>query len=88
MIGIPKFTGDKVRASFDVEDITGRIKRADVSVDGGAWHEVFPEDGIADSQHERYSLELVLSGEGEHTISVRAYDNSNNIGSISVTVRR
>jgi sugar lactone lactonase YvrE len=88
VIGIPKFTGDKVRASFDVEDTTGRIKRADVSIDGGAWHEVFPEDGIADSQHERYSLELALSGEGEHTISLRAYDNSNNIGSISVTVRR
>jgi hypothetical protein len=84
----PQITGDRIRAVFDVEDATGRVKRAEVSVDGGAWHEVFPDDGIADSQHERYSLDLTVAGAGEHTISVRAFDNSNNVGNISVTVRR
>ncbi|HXT63915.1 MAG TPA: hypothetical protein VN696_12835 [Pyrinomonadaceae bacterium] len=81
-------TGDRVRASFDVEDATGRIKRADVSIDGGSWREVFPDDGIADSQRERFSIDLPISGAGEHTISLRAYDNSNNVGSVSVIVRR
>lgn len=84
----PQITGDRVRIVFDVEDATGRIKRADVSVDGGAWHEVFPDDGIADSQRERYSLDLALPGAGEHTISVRAFDNSNNVGNVSVTIRK
>jgi len=84
----PQITGDRIRAVFDVEDATGRVKRAEVSVDGGAWHEVFPDDGIADSQRERYSLDLTVAGAGEHTISVRAFDNSNNVGNISVTVRR
>ncbi|HEV8588889.1 MAG TPA: hypothetical protein VGQ72_08430 [Pyrinomonadaceae bacterium] len=87
-VGNASVTGDRVRASFDVEDATGRIKRADVSVDGGTWREVFPEDGIADSQRERYSLELPIDGPGEHTISLRAYDNSNNVGTVSVVVRR
>lgn len=86
--GQPQFTGDRVRAVFDVEDATGRIKRADVSIDGGAWHEVFPDDGIADSPRERYSLDLAVAGAGEHTISMRAFDNSNNVGNVSVTVRR
>ena len=86
--GQPQITGDRVRAAFDVEDATGRIKRADVSVDGGAWHEVFPDDGIADSPRERYSLDLLVTGPGEHTISVRAFDNSNNVGNVSVTIRR
>lgn len=81
-------TGDRVRGVFDVEDVTGRIKRADVSVDGGTWREVFPDDGIADSPRERFSVDLRLEGPGEHTISLRAYDNSNNVGTISVTVRR
>ena len=81
-------TGDRVRASFDVEDATGRIKRADVSIDGGNWREVFPDDGIADSQRERFSIDLPISGAGEHTISLRAYDNSNNVGSVSVIVRK
>jgi len=87
-VGAPTVAGDRVRASFDVEDATGRIKRADVSVDGGAWREVFPDDGIADSQRERFSLDLPITGAGEHTISLRAYDNSNNVGSVSVIVRR
>jgi hypothetical protein len=84
----PQINGDRVRAVFDVEDATGRVKRADVSIDGGTWHEVFPEDGIADSQHERYTLDLTITGTGEHTISLRAFDNSNNVGNISVTFRR
>lgn len=87
-VGTPVVSGDRVRAAFDVEDSTGRIKRADVSVDGGAWREVFPDDGIADSQRERFSLDLPISGPGEHTISLRAYDSSNNVGTVSVIVRR
>jgi hypothetical protein len=84
----PQITGDRVHIVFDVEDATGRIKRADVSVDGSAWHEVFPDDGIADSSRERYSLDLPVTGAGEHTISVRAFDNSNNVGNASVTIRK
>lgn len=84
----PQIAGDRARAVFDVEDSTGRIKRADVSVDGGAWHEIFPDDGIADSRRERYSVNLAVTGDGEHTISLRAFDNSNNVGNISVTVRK
>jgi hypothetical protein len=88
-IAVPaQIAGDRARAVFEVEDSTGRIKRADVSVDGGPWQEVFPDDGIADSQTERYSVSLAVSGTGEHTISLRAYDNSNNVGNVSVTVRK
>jgi hypothetical protein len=84
----PQISADHIRINFDVEDATGRIKRADVSIDGGAWHEVFPDDGIADSQRERYSLDLAVAGAGEHTISLRAFDNSNNVGNLSIAVRR
>jgi hypothetical protein len=88
-VAVPaQITGDRVRAVFDIDDATGRIKRADVSIDGGAWHEIFPDDGIADGQHERYSVGLPVTGEGEHTISLRAFDNSNNVGNISLTVRK
>jgi hypothetical protein len=87
-VGQLQANGDRVRAVFDVEDVTGRIKRADVSVDGSAWREVFPDDGIADGAKERYSLDVTISGPGEHTISLRAFDNSNNLGNISVTYRR
>jgi len=87
-IGQPVVTGDRVRATLDAEDITSRIRRAEVSIDGGAWHGVFPEDGIADSSRERYVLDLAVTGNGEHAIALRAFDSSGNVGSTSLTVRR
>jgi WD40 repeat protein len=86
-VGNAQISGEHLRAAFDVEDATGRIKRADVSIDGGAWREVFPDDGIADSAKERYSLDLSIKGDGEHTVALRAFDNSGNIGTATVVVR-
>lgn len=83
-----RISGDRVKVSFDVEDATARIKRADVSVDGAPWVGVFPDDGIADSPRERYTLDLPITGAGEHTISLRAYDSSGNIGNARVSLRR
>ena len=74
--------------AFDVDDATGKIRRADFSVDGGPWTPLFPDDGIADSGHERYSVALAALARGEHTVSLRAFDNSGNVGTLSVTVRR
>ena len=86
--GEAQTTGDRVRARFDVEDITGRLKRADVSVDGGPWRAASPDDGIADSPRESYTLDLLITGAGEHTISLRAFDTNGNVGSARLTVRK
>ena len=77
-----------VRVRFTVEDSSGMIRRADVSVDSGEWRAVFPEDGIADSPREVYALDVPLDGAGEHTISLRAIDGSGNVSSARVVVRR
>src|SRR5437764_659243 len=87
--GEPQTSADgRVRVRFTVDDTSGTIRRADVSVDGGDWRAVFPEDGIADSPHETYALELLLASAGEHTISLRAVDGSGNVSSARVVVRR
>ncbi|HYY99520.1 MAG TPA: hypothetical protein VE642_13045 [Pyrinomonadaceae bacterium] len=78
----------RVRVRFSVEDSSGMIRRADVSVDSGDWRAVFPEDGIADSPREIYALDLPVEGAGEHTISLRAIDGSGNVSSARVVVRR
>jgi hypothetical protein len=49
---------------------------------------VFPDDGIADSGHEVYSVDFSALGPGEHTISLRSFDSSGNVGTLSVTVKR
>jgi sugar lactone lactonase YvrE len=78
----------RARVRFTVEDSSGMIRRADVSVDSGEWRAVFPEDGIADSPQEVYVLDVPLEGSGEHTISLRAIDGSGNVSSARVVVRR
>jgi hypothetical protein len=84
----PQLKGDAVRAMFSVDDATGKVKKADASLDGAAWVPVFPDDGIADSGHEVYSIDFSGLGPGEHTISLRTFDTSGNVGTLSVTVRR
>ena len=86
--GQPQVTRDSVRVVFAVDDATGKVKKADASLDGAAWTPVFPDDGIADSGHEIYSVEFGSLAPGEHTISLRTFDSSGNIGTLSVTVRR
>ncbi len=76
------------RAVFEVEDATGKIKRADVSINGAPWFPLFPEDGIADSRRERYTVDLSQLGPGEHSVSLRAFDANGNVGTLSVNVRR
>ncbi|HSE17969.1 MAG TPA: hypothetical protein VLB46_13015 [Pyrinomonadaceae bacterium] len=86
--GQPQLRGDSVRVVFSVDDATGKVKKADASLDGAAWIPVFPEDGIADSGHEVYSIDFSGLASGEHTISLRTFDTSGNIGTLSVTIRR
>jgi hypothetical protein len=87
-MGQPQITRDSVRVVFSVDDATGKVRKADASIDGAAWSPVFPDDGIADSGHEVYSVDFSALGPGEHTISLRSFDSSGNVGTLSVTVKR
>jgi hypothetical protein len=76
------------RVVFDVNDATGKIKRADFSLNGAPWIPMFPDDGIADSGQERYSVDVPALAAGEHTVSLRVFDGSGNVGTLSATLRR
>jgi hypothetical protein len=87
-VGTPQPKSVGIQAVFEAEDATGKIKKADVSMDGAPWSPLFPDDGIADSGRERYSIDLPALGPGEHTVSLRAFDTSGNVGTLSITIRR
>ena len=88
VMGQPQITRESVRVVFTVDDTTGKIRKADASIDGAAWLPVFPDDGIADSGHETYTVDFGALAPGEHTISLRSFDSSGNVGTLSVTVKR
>ncbi len=74
---------------FGVEDATGTIRRADVSINGGTWQPIYPEDGIADSRAETYLIRLPpTSAAAEPIVALRAFDRSGNSGTARVVVRR
>jgi len=85
--GSPAIRGKEVTIKFDAIDASSVIKHAEYSLDGGAWTLAFPDDGIADSRSESYTLKLTVAGTGEHTIAFRAADSNVNVGSTKVTVR-
>lgn len=76
------------RVVFEIDDATGKIKKGDFSLDGAPWTSLFPDDGIADSGHERFSIALPALAPGEHTVSLRVFDGSGNVGTLSVALRR
>ena len=86
--GAPQVVGDEVKVVFVAEDATGKIRKADASVDGSPWNPMFPDDGIADSGREQYSTSFRITTPGEHTISLRVFDSSGNVGTLSVTTRK
>jgi hypothetical protein len=77
----------RVRVAIDAVDQTSTLNQAEVSVDTGDWHAVFPRDGIIDSKSESF---IFLSGElasGEHVLAFRIYDQNDNAGLAKLVVR-
>ena len=87
-VGSPQVSGDRIKVVFQADDATGKIKKADASLNGGSWIPVFPDDGIADSGHEQYTIDFRVPTTGEQTIALRVFDTSGNVGTLSVTARR
>jgi hypothetical protein len=82
----PVVKGGDVEVTFTVTDGTSRIVRGAFSVDGGPWTPLYPEDGIADSRREVFSVRAPGLAQGEHSVALRATDANLNVGSAKVTV--
>ena len=70
--------GADVTVRFRATDATSAIVRAQYSLDAGDWTQIRPMGDISDSTEERYAITLRKVGSGEHTISVRVYDQFEN----------
>jgi WD40 repeat protein len=75
-----------LEAVFEARDATNIIKSAEVSIDAGDWRNVLPVDSIADHRNESYRISFPGIAAGEHTVSVRVYDEFHNMVTASRTV--
>jgi len=78
--------GSVVEAVFDARDAVNIIKSAEASLDAGDWKNLLPADSIADHRHESFRIVYPSVAPGEHTVSVRVYDDFHNMATLSRTV--
>lgn len=86
-VGAPALSGGRAKVVFDASDSTSYIARAEYSVNGGDWHEVFADDGISDGPNERYTFEVGLQSDA-NTITLRVFDANGNAGTARVLVSK
>ncbi len=86
--GAPQITGDKARVTFDAVDAASYLTRAEYSVNGGEWLSVYADDGISDSPHERYTIEILLKNTSEYAVTIRVFDVNGNAGNARVVVKK
>ncbi len=76
-----------VRVRFQASDPASFIARAEYSLDSNDWALVFPIGGLSDAPRESYDFQLQKLAPGEHTVTVRVYDQFENVTSAKATVR-
>ena len=76
-----------VRVRFQASDPASSVARAQYSLDAGDWALVFPTGGLSDAPRESYDFQLQKVAPGEHTITVRVYDQFENVSSAKATIR-
>jgi len=74
-----RIEGRSISLPFVTKTQGSTIYQAEYAVNAGDWHIIFPEDGIADSVSEHFTLILDDLKKGEHTIAVRVVDSVGNI---------
>ncbi len=76
-----------VRVRFQASAPISFLSRAQYSLDAGDWKTVFPAGGLSDSPRENYDFQLQKVSPGEHTVTVRVYDQFENVSTAKTTVR-
>jgi hypothetical protein len=79
--------GGAVRVRFQASDPASSIARAQYSLDAEDWALVFPSGGLSDAARENYDFQVPKVTPGEHTITIRVYDQFENVTSAKATVR-
>jgi len=85
-LGVPQVEGTRATLQFSVHTRGSVIHQAEYSVDAGRWNILFPEDGIADSDSEQYTVGIESLEPGEHAITLRVVDAVGNIATGKTTV--
>ena len=78
--------GGGVDVNVDAQDSTSALRRAEWSIDAGAWTPLAPVSGVLDSPSEQFRFHIAAVPAGEHLLVVRVADSGNNTGLAKVVL--
>lgn len=84
----PTVKNGSANVVFEAIEAASFINRAEYSVNGGEWMPVYSDDGISDSQKERYTIDVSLKNAGESSITLRVFDANGNSANAQVFVKK
>ena len=83
----PTGSAGTVRVRFQANASASFVTRAQYSLDAGDWMLVSPAGGLSDALRENYDFPVQKIAAGEHTITVRVFDQFENVSSAKASVR-
>jgi WD40 repeat protein len=87
-VGAPAVSGEKARVVFEATEASSYLTKAEFSIDGGEWQEVYADDGISDGAKEHYTIEFPVKAAGEYGVTLRVFDANSNAGNARVIVKK
>lgn len=86
-MGAVSRSGTLAHVEWSAADSASPLRRCEYSLDAGSWVPVDSVDGVIDTMHERFALDLPNLAPGEHLLVVRAVDSANNTGLAKVVLK-
>jgi len=82
-----RYAGGAAHIEFEATDGASALRRCEYSLDAQSWVPVEAADGVIDSLHENFNLDLTGLTPGEHLVVIRAADSANNTGVTKIVLR-
>ena len=86
-MGTVRFAAGSAHVEWESADASSALRRCEYSLDAGSWVPMDSVDGVIDSPHERFSLDLPNLPAGEHLLVIRVADSANNTATARVILK-
>jgi hypothetical protein len=86
-LGTVRYSSGTAHVEFEATDAASPLRRCEYSLDANSWVPVEAADGVIDSPHENFVLDLSGLAPGEHLLVIRVADSANNTGLAKVVLK-
>ena len=86
-VGAVRRSGPAAHIEWEARDAASSLRHCEYSLDAASWIPVEAADGVIDSPHESFALDLTALAPGEHLVVIRVADSANNTGVAKVILK-